>query len=101
MTKEIELVISQLERQGARIDILAGSLGEVASHCATLLERTQHLATKEEITQAIRLHSRECRDSRLPRARDAAARSRLLRALAALVATVGAAIAAYFGFRVE
>lgn len=105
---EFDLIISTLELNGARLDTLSAGLGDVARNCATLLERTAHLATREDVTAAIRLHASECKTNKrntgdipkslIPPYAGSGAK-KLIRALALFFATAAAAIGSYLGFR--
>ncbi len=96
MAKEFDFIQTMLEQQGQRIETLAHAVGEVGAHCATLVERSAHLATREDVSTAIATHTAACRVSRLPRKNGNM--GRLIKALAAFLAVAAAAISAYFGF---
>jgi hypothetical protein len=98
----MDLIIDAIGRADARIDKMADALGEVGAHCATLLERTEHLATREDVSTVIRthvaeLHRRGAHDSLAPRRLNGSV-LKLVKALAAFLTVASAAIAAYFGF---
>ena len=99
---ELDLILSQLNRTGEAVDSLSEQVSVVSSHCATLLERTIHLATREDVTSAIKLHASDCKASRMPSAIEATAeevkaRTKLWLALAGAVTLISSGVAVYFG----
>ena len=94
--KELDLIAAQLERVEERQDKMLSSIEKVSTHCATLLERTVHMATRDDVTAAIRTHTGDCRTSRLPK--NGTANRQLLKAVAAILTSLAAALAAWFGF---
>lgn len=100
MTREMDMVMEALNRADSRIDKLSDGMTEVSSHLATLIERTDHLATREDLSTSIRLHAEGCsgRTSIAAKKSMSSATIRLLKALAGFLVIAGTAIAAYFGF---
>jgi hypothetical protein len=99
---ELDIILAQLNRTGEAVDALSGQVSEVSGHCATLLERTIHLATREDVTSAIKTHAGDCKASRMPtsieaNADEAKARAKLWLALAGAITTIATVLAVYFG----
>jgi hypothetical protein len=106
MVDKLDLIHDMVRTQGERMEALGTTVGTVSMHCATLLERTAHMATREDVSQSIATHMAACRASRAPRGIDTvsgdgarrAAVTRLIKALAALFAIAAAAVGAWLGF---
>jgi hypothetical protein len=99
---ELDIILAQLNRTGEAVDALSGQMSEVSGHCATLLERTIHLATREDVTSAIKTHASDCKASRMPAAleitaEEAKARTKVWLALAGVLTTAATIAAVYFG----
>jgi hypothetical protein len=104
MGKELDLIAGMIERTSERVDQMTAGLGEVAAHVATLIERTDHLATREDVSTAIQTHTTACRTSLLARRGNGGSSggmpapvARLLKAIAVLLSAVAAAVGAYWG----
>ena len=95
MGKELDFIQTMLEQQGTRLDTMSAAIADVGSHCATLVERSAHLATREDVSTAISTHTAACRLSHTPKRNGNMAR--LIKALAAFLAILGAAIGTYYG----
>lgn len=98
MADKFDLVITLVEQYGARIDKMAEAIGEVGNHCATLIEQTKHLATREDLSTSIKTHVDEMhrKNSIAPRRMNGAL-LKLIKAAAALLTVAAAAIATYMG----
>lgn len=89
-----------IDLHGAVYDILE-QIGQIHATCATLLERTNHLATREDVTAAIQLHKSSCSSTRIraPRSTTSgAAWAQLAKGVGLALATAATAVLAWLGF---
>lgn len=99
--QDCERIWKTLDDHSGKLDALGGDLSEIGKQVAVILERSENLAKKGDVTEAIRVHLQDCKASRIPAAaadaEEHAARTKLWLALAGAVTTVATIAAVYFG----
>jgi hypothetical protein len=80
-------------------DILE-QIGHINATCATLLERTNHLATREDVSSAIQVHRSSCSSTKNRASRNVnyAGWAQLAKGVGLALATAATAVLAWLGF---
>lgn len=104
MVDKLDMIHDMVTRQGERLESMGIEVGKIGLNCAVLIERAGHLASREDVSQAIATHAASCRSraagSIAPGRMSAERRgaiTRLIKAIAALFAIAATALAAWFG----
>lgn len=99
--QDCERIWKTLDTHSGKLDLLGTDLSEIGKQIAVILERSENLARKGDVTESIRLHLLDCKASRAPAAvadaEEHAARTKVWLALAGAITTAATVAAVYFG----